>query len=172
MVNSKSEIAGGQRVFFRVRSRPLCWNPPKWSFSLTARLTQTRLHSSLRCRALHGCGCLGAKFQEQRCRRRLTRFETMKFQFGISEFGISEGLEMEYQVIFKRELPRFNSCPVTCQQDASEFEQLVPDTSPSHLFPEFERRLATAGILPEHLNRCHITRFLSLRPPISVLVRY
>ena len=35
---------------------------------------------------------------------------------------------------------------------------------PSHLFPEFEGRLATPGILPEHLNRGHITRFLSLSP--------
>ena len=84
MGNSKSGIAGGQRFFFSgdVRGRFVCWNPPKWSFSLTARLTQTRLHSSLRCRALHGCGCLGAKFQVQRCRRRLTRVETMKFQIG------------------------------------------------------------------------------------------
>ena len=36
---------------------------------------------------------------------------------------------------------------------------------PSHLFPVFEGRLATPGILPEQLNRGHITRFLSLRPP-------
>ena len=43
---------------------------------------------------------------------------------------------------------------------------------PSHLFPVFEGRLATPGILPEHLNRGHITRFLSLRPPIPILVRY
>ena len=28
------------------------------------------------------------------------------------------------------------------------------------------------GVLPEHLNRGHITRFLSLRPPIPILVRY
>ena len=40
---------------------------------------------------------------------------------------------------------------------------------PSHLFPVFEGRLATPGILPEHLNRGHITRFLSLRPPIPIL---
>ena len=33
---------------------------------------------------------------------------------------------------------------------------------PSHLFPEFEGRLATPGILPEGLNRGHITRFLPL----------
>ena len=39
---------------------------------------------------------------------------------------------------------------------------------PSHLFPVFEGRLATPGILPEHLNRGHITRFLSLRPPIPI----
>ena len=43
---------------------------------------------------------------------------------------------------------------------------------PSHLFPVFKGRLATPGILPEHLNRGHITRFLSLRPPIPILVRY
>ena len=43
---------------------------------------------------------------------------------------------------------------------------------PSHLFPEFEGRLASPGILPEHLNRGHITSFLSLRPPIPVLMRY
>ena len=43
---------------------------------------------------------------------------------------------------------------------------------PSHLFPEFEGRLATPGILPEHLNRGRITKFLSLRPPIPILVRY
>ena len=43
---------------------------------------------------------------------------------------------------------------------------------PSHLFPESEGRLATPGILPEHLNRGHITKFLSLRPPIPILVRY
>ena len=43
---------------------------------------------------------------------------------------------------------------------------------PSHLFPVFEGRLATPGILPEQLNRGHITRFLTLRPPISILVRY
>ena len=36
----------------------------------------------------------------------------------------------------------------------------------------FEGRLATPGILPEHLNRGHITRFLSLRPPIPILVPY
>ena len=103
-VNSKSETAGGQRFFFSgdVRGRFVCWNPPKWSFSLTARLTQTRLHSSLRCLALHGCGCLGAKFQVQWCRRRLTHVETIKFQIGISEV-----LELEYHLIFKRESPRF-----------------------------------------------------------------
>ena len=43
---------------------------------------------------------------------------------------------------------------------------------PSHLFPVFEGRLATPDILPEHLNRGHITRFLSLRPPIPIPVRY
>ena len=42
----------------------------------------------------------------------------------------------------------------------------------SHLFPEFEGRLATPGILPEHLNRGHTTRFLSLRPAIPIPVRY
>ena len=41
----------------------------------------------------------------------------------------------------------------------------------SHLFPEFEGRLATPSILPEHLNRGHITRLLSLRPPTPVSVR-
>ena len=43
---------------------------------------------------------------------------------------------------------------------------------PSHSFPEFEGRLDTPGILPEHLNRGHTTRFLSLRPPIPILVQY
>ena len=43
---------------------------------------------------------------------------------------------------------------------------------PSHLFPVYEGRLATPGILPEQLNRGNITRFLSLRPPIPILVRY
>ena len=42
----------------------------------------------------------------------------------------------------------------------------------SHLFAEFEGRLATPSISPEHLNRGHITRFPSLRLPIPVLVRY
>ena len=40
---------------------------------------------------------------------------------------------------------------------------------PPHLVPVFEGRLATPSILPEHLNRGHITRFLSLRPPIPFL---
>ena len=43
---------------------------------------------------------------------------------------------------------------------------------PLHLFPVFDWRLATPDILPEHLNRGHITRFLSLRPPIPFLARY
>ena len=99
--NRKSQ-EGKDFFFGYVRGRFVCWNPPTWSFSLTARLTRARLHSGLRCRALHGCGCLGAKFQVQRCRRRLTRVETMKFQIGISEV-----LELEYRRDSKRESPRF-----------------------------------------------------------------
>ena len=53
-----------------------------------------------------------------------------------------------------------------------EIRTIVVSILPSHLFPESEGRLATPSILPEHLNRGHITRFLSLRPPIPVLVRY
>ena len=72
----------------------VCWNPPKWSFSLTARLTQARLHSSLRRRALHGCGCLGAKFQER---------GAVCVSHALKPIGISEVLELGNQ----RESPLF-----------------------------------------------------------------
>ena len=41
---------------------------------------------------------------------------------------------------------------------------------PSHLFPEFERRLATSGILPERLNRGH-TEGSSPEAPTPILLR-
>ena len=41
-----------------------------------------------------------------------------------------------------------------------------------HIYFQSSKALATPGVLPEHMHRGYITRFLSLRPPIPILVRY
>lgn len=81
MGKSQNRKSRGGDIFFVGEVRGLCPLESAKMVIFADRSTHTTPFAlSLRCRVLHGCDCLGAEFQEQRCRKRLTRFETNGFQ--------------------------------------------------------------------------------------------